>query len=189
MINQRTVKKAGKLTLTYLVIAIIGLFILFPILWMFFASFKSNQEIFGSVTLLPKSFSFQNFIDAWQGSGTLTYTTYFLNTAMLVLPVTLFTIVSSTLVAYGFARFNFPFKNLLFGILIATLMLPNAVTIIPRYTLFAKMKWVDTYMPFYSLAFLACYPFFIFMLVRFLRGIPRDWMNQPTLMAAEPFVR
>lgn len=160
--------------LSYLVIAVIGLVLLYPILWMFFAAFKSNDEIFGSTKLLASHYSMKNFIEGWKGSGTMSYATYFRNTFLLVIPVTLLTLVSSTLVAYGFARFNFPFKKALFSLLIATLMLPNAVIIIPRYTLFAKFGWIDTYIPFYALAALACYPFFIFMLVQFLRGIPRE---------------
>lgn len=172
--NRKTTKKTVKTILSYLVIAVIGLVLLYPILWMFFAAFKTNDEIFGSTKLLATHYSFQNFIDGWRGSGTMTYAVYFWNTFRLVIPVTLLTLVSSTLVAYGFARFNFPFKKALFSLLIATLMLPNAVIIIPRYTLFAKFGWIDTYIPFYALAALSCYPFFIFMLVQFLRGIPRD---------------
>ena len=172
--NRKTTKKTVKTILSYLVIAVIGLVLLYPILWMFFAAFKTNDEIFGSTKLLDTHYSFQNFIDGWRGSGTMTYAVYFWNTFRLVIPVTLLTLVSSTLVAYGFARFNFPFKKALFSLLIATLMLPNAVIIIPRYTLFAKFGWIDTYIPFYALAALDCYPFFIFMLVQFLRGIPRD---------------
>lgn len=172
--NRKKTKKTAKTVLSYLVIAVIGLVLLYPILWMFFAAFKSNDEIVGSTKLLASHYSMKNFIEGWKGSGTMSYATYFRNTFLLVIPVTLLTLVSSTLVAYGFARFNFPFKKALFSLLIATLMLPNAVIIIPRYTLFAKFGWIDTYIPFYALAALACYPFFIFMLVQFLRGIPRE---------------
>lgn len=171
---KKTHKKTAKRILDYIIIGGIGVVLLYPILWMFFAAFKTNEEIFGSVRLLATHYSLTNFIEGWKGSGTMTYAAYFWNTFKLVIPVTFFTLISSTLVAYGFARFHFPFKNALFALLIATLMLPNAVIIIPRYTLFAKFGWIDTYMPFYSLAILACYPFFVFMLIQFLRGIPRD---------------
>ena len=167
-------KKEKRMVGTYILIAIIGCVLLYPILWMFFATFKTNEEIFGSIKLLPASFSFQNYVDGWKGSGNITYGTYFLNTFRLVLPTTLLTVLSRTIVAYGFARFRFPGKKLLFGVLIATLMLPNAVIIVPRYTMFAKIGWVDSYMPFYAPALLACYPFFTYMLIQFLRGIPRE---------------
>lgn len=169
-------KKNTKLNLflSYLLIIVIGVILLYPILWMFFAAFKTNEEIFGSTVLLPKSWSIQNFIDGWSGNATISYSTYFLNTFVLVIPTVLLTLISSTLVAYGFARFRFPGKNILFGILIATLMLPNAVIIIPRYSMFASWGWVDTYLPFWIPAALASAPFFVFMLVQFMRGLPRD---------------
>ena len=118
-------KKTLNLVLTYLVIILIGCVLLFPIAWMISAAFKTNDEIFGSIALMPKSFSFQNFIDGWKSAGIYTYATYFINSFIMVIPTTLLTIASSALVAYGFARFNFPFKKQLFAILIATLMLPK----------------------------------------------------------------
>lgn len=167
-------KKITKLTIQYLIITIIGLILLFPIIFMFFASFKTNEEIFGTVNLLPSQFSFKHYIDGWKGIGTMSYTKVFWNTFVLVIPTTLFTVVSCSLVAYGFARFKFPFKKTLFMLLIATLMLPNSVIIIPRYTLYNQFGWINTYMPFYIPALLACYPFFIFMIIQFLRGIPKE---------------
>lgn len=158
----------------YLVIVIIGIALLYPIIFMFFASFKSNEEIFGTTRLLPDSFSFRYYKEGWKGTGLMTYTKFFINTFLLVIPTTLFTVASCSLVAYGFARFKFPGKNILFTVLIATLMLPNAVIIIPRYTLYNRFGWINTYMPFFVPALLACYPFFIFMLIQFLRGIPKE---------------
>ena len=177
-------KKTLNLVLTYLVIILIGCVLLFPIAWMISAAFKTNDEIFGSIALLPKSFSFQNFIDGWKSAGIYTFATYFINSFIMVIPTTLLTIASSALVAYGFARFNFPFKKQLFAILIATLMLPNSVIIIPRYVLFNKFGWVDSYMPFWVPALLACYPFFIYQLIQFMRGIPRDLDEAATIDGA-----
>lgn len=165
-------KKRFNLFLSYLVIFIIGLLMLYPIIWMFFATFKSNNEIFGSIGLLPKHFSLDSYIKGWKSVGNTTYTNYFINTFLLVVPTTLLTICSSSLVAYGFARFKFPGKKILFSILISTLMLPNAVVIIPRYVLYNQFHWLDSYMPFYAPALLACYPFFVFMMVQFFRGLP-----------------
>jgi len=153
---------------------VIGAVLLYPIIWMFFASFKSNDEIFGSIRLLPQNFSFKYFIDGWKGSGKATYTNFFINTFLLVIPTTIFTVMSSALVAYGFARFQFPGKKILFVLLIAMLMLPNSVVIIPRYTLYNKFNWINTYMPFYAPALLCCNAFFPYMLIQFLRGLPRD---------------
>lgn len=165
-------EKAG--FFTYLIIVIIGIVLLFPIIWMFFATFKDNADLFGTVKLLPSTWHFDNYIEGWKGSAGITYTKFFLNTFLLVVPTTLLTLFSSTLVAYGFARFNFPYKKLLFTLLIAMMMLPNTVVIIPRYILYNKFHWVDSYMPFYAPALLCCNSFFPYMLIQFLRSIPKD---------------
>ena len=166
--------KKRNLFFDYLLIFIIGFVLLYPIIWMFFSTFKTNEEIFGSFKLLPESFSFQYYIDGWKGSGKFTYAKFFLNTFIMVVPTTLLTVLSATFVAYGFARFNFPGKKFLFILLLAMMMLPNAVVIIPRYTLYNKFHWVDSYMPFYAPAVLCCNSFFPYMIIQFLRGIPRE---------------
>lgn len=158
----------------YLIIAVIGLVLLYPIIWMFFATFKSNEDIFGSTRLLPSVWHFENYVEGWKGSSRLTYTTFFINTFKLVVPTTLLTVASACLAAYAFARFDFPCKGLLFTVLIGLMMLPGAVVIIPRYLLYNQFHWIDTYMPFYIPALLCCNSFFPYMLIQFLRGIPKE---------------
>ncbi len=158
----------------YTFLTMFGVLMMFPIIWLFFSTFKTNSEIFGSASLLPESYDWSGYTNGWIGNGRITYLTYFKNTFVLVIPVVLFTIISSSIVAYGFARFNFPCKKLLFSILIATLMLPNAVILIPRYTFFNQLGWLNSYLPFYMPALFACYPFFIYQLIQFFRGLPTD---------------
>lgn len=147
---------------------------IYPLIWLFFASFMTNAEIFGSLKLIPSKFSIQPYIDGWIGSGQFTFGTFFINSFALVIPTVLFTAISSIIVGYGFARFKFPFKKILFTVLISTMMLPNAVIIIPRYMLFNSFGWINTYNPFIVPAMFACYPFFVFMMVQFFRGLPKE---------------
>lgn len=146
----------------------------FPLIWMFFATFKSNNEIFSSTSMFPESWGMGAYVKGWRSTGQYTFATYFLNTFKLVLPTVFFTILSSMLVAYGFARFKFPLCRQLYGLMIATLFLPASVIVIPRYLIYRDLQWLDSYMPFWAPALLACNPFFIFMMVQFLRGLPRD---------------
>ena len=125
-------EKKIKNGITYVILGIVGVVMLFPVIWMFFACFKTNNEIFGSLSLLPQGWSPEAFIKGWKTTGTYTYAQYFINTFALVVPTTLLTLVSCYIVAYGFARFDFPGNQFLFMVLIATLMLPNAIIIIPR---------------------------------------------------------
>ncbi len=159
---------------THIFLILFGLFMVFPLIWMVFGTFKTNKEMFSSARLLPEHFTLQYFIEGWRAQGQYTYGTFLKNTVILVIPVVIFTVVSCALVAYGFSRFKFPMKKQLFALMISTMMLPNTVIIIPRYIIFRELDWLNTYMPFYMPALLACYPFYIFMLVQFLRGIPKE---------------
>ena len=159
---------------TYVIVIAIGVVMMYPIIWMFFATFKTNAEIFGSVKLLPEKFSLQSYIDGWNVNGRITYATFFANSFKLTLITTFLTVAACAIVAYGFARFKFPCKKILFGILITTMMLPDSILLIPKYSLYHSMNLLDSYAPFYLQAGLACYPFFVFMLIQFIRGLPRE---------------
>ncbi|MBQ7614012.1 MAG: carbohydrate ABC transporter permease [Butyrivibrio sp.] len=158
----------------YVVLITIGVVMIYPLIWMFFASFKSNEEIYGSIALLPKSYSFEAFVNGWNAIGGNTYAVFFKNSFLLVIPTTLLTVLASTLVAYGFARFEFTGKKPAFALLMSTLMLPNAILIIPRYSIFRDLGVLDGYGPFYLMSAFACYPFFTYMLIQFMRGLPRE---------------
>ena len=173
VVPRRKLRKRNSVSVgLYIAVLVVGLVMLLPIVWMFFATFKSNEEIFGSLKLLPSHWSLQPYIDGWNVNGRVTYATFYINTFVLTIVTTLITVFIAALVAYGFARFKFPMKKVLFTILISTLMLPNAVLMIPRYSIFNTLGMLDSYMPFYMQALLGCYPFFIFMLIQFLRGTP-----------------
>ena len=167
-------KKSMGRTMVYIFLFAVGFIMVYPLIWLFFSSFKPNDEIFGSVKLLPTQVIWDSYKNGWKGSGQFSFGVFFLNSFKLVVPTVVFTILSSTLVAYGFARFEFPFKKPLFILMISTLMLPNAVVIIPRYIQFKNLNWLNSYLTFTIPALAACYPFFIYMLVQFFRGVPRE---------------
>ncbi|TDF95384.1 carbohydrate ABC transporter permease [Paenibacillus piri] len=160
--------------LIYLLLIGIGVIMIYPLFWILASSFKSNDEIFTNVGLIPSNFTIDSYIKGWAGSGQYSYSTFFLNTFELVVPTVVFTIISSCIVAYGFARFHFPFKKTMFSLVIATLMLPNEVIIIPRYILFKNFGWLNTYNPFIIPALFGTYSFFVFMMLQFIRGIPKE---------------
>ena len=167
-------KKQIKIVLSYFFLILIAVILCYPLLWMFFASFKTNSEINTGVNLLPESYNLDAFRDGWKGVGNNTFTRFFSNSFLLVIPTALFTIITSTLAAYGFARFEFRGKKIMFLVLLATLMLPNSILIIPRYAIFRNLNVLDSYNPFYLMAIFVCYPFFPYMLAQFIRGIPKE---------------
>ncbi|WP_159949831.1 carbohydrate ABC transporter permease [Rhizobium sp. 18065] len=158
----------------YAVLTIVGLIMIYPLVWLIGASFKTNSEIFANPGFWPQNPTIDGYIKGWKTSTPYSFGTFFLNTLWIVLPKMIGTAISCTAVAYGFARFDFPFKKLLFATLIATLLLPNVVTRIPQYLLFRDLGWLDTFLPLWVPSALAGDAFFVFMLVQFLRAIPRD---------------
>ncbi|TCW31300.1 oligogalacturonide transport system permease protein [Thermohydrogenium kirishiense] len=160
--------------LIYIFLIVFGIFMVYPLLWIFASSFKPNDEIFKSLSLIPRHFVIDSYINGWKGTGQYTFGTFVLNSFLLVIPVVVFTAISSTIIAYGFARFNFPLKNFLFTLMISTLMLPNTAVLIPRYILFNWLGWLNSYKPFILPALFGTTPFFIFMMVQFLRGLPKE---------------
>ncbi|SDI23679.1 carbohydrate ABC transporter permease [Aliiruegeria lutimaris] len=161
-------------TLRYGLLVIVGLIMIYPLIWMIGASFKTNAEMFSSAGFWPKEPTIQGYIDGWKTSTPYTFGHFFLNSLWIVLPKVIGTAISCTLVAYGFARFDFPGKKILFVTVIATLLLPNVVTRIPQYLLFRELGWLDSFLPLWVPSAFAGDAFFVFMVIQFLRAIPRD---------------
>nr|WP_330400997.1 carbohydrate ABC transporter permease [Sporanaerobium hydrogeniformans] len=172
--RKRQLKKATKMTLLYGVLILVAIIMLYPILWLIGASFKSNADIFSSVWFMPKEFDFTPYIQGWKTGTEYTMGHYFLNTFKIVIPKVIFVVISVTLTAYGFARFNFPGKKLFFSLVIATLLLPNIILRIPSYMMWKTFGMLDTYAPLVLPSLFATDVFFVFMLIQFFRGIPKD---------------
>ena len=129
------------------------------------------------------SLAWQNYVDVWQ---LIDFPRLLFNTIVIALIGMIGVVVSCTLVAYGFARFRFPGRSLLFTILIATIFLPAAVTIVPTYTLFAKLGWVGTWLPLLVPTFFAN-AYDVFLLRQYLLTIPREMDEAAAIDGAGPF--
>ena len=158
----------------YLVLALVAFVMLYPLLWLIGASFKSNQQIFTEVGFWPQSIDFKAYAKGWKTSTEYTFATYFLNSFLITIPRIIVTVISCVLVAYAFARFDFWGKKFLFSVMVATMMLPLIVLRLPQYLVFRELGWLDSYLPMIVPSAFATDTFFIFMLVQFLRSIPRD---------------
>jgi oligogalacturonide transport system permease protein len=172
VLARRARKKAFNSSIRYGLLILVGFFMLYPLLWLFGASFKTNTEIFTSIGFIPKHFDFSTYVRAWNPTPEYSFTTFFVNTFLIVIPRVIGAVISCTLTAYGFARFKFKGKGVIFGLLMGTLFLPNVVIYIPQFLLFNSLGWLDTYLPLTVPASLAFDTFFVFMLIQFIRGIP-----------------
>lgn len=145
---------------------------LLPLLWMVSSSLKSDREILAvPPRLLPTTLRWSNYVEAL---AYVPFGRYMLNTAWLSALAIVGHLFSCTLVAYGFARLEAPGRQFLFLLLLATMMLPYPVTMVPLYVLFKGLGWVNTFMPLVVPSFLG-HPFYIFLLRQFLLTIPRDF--------------
>jgi multiple sugar transport system permease protein len=150
---------------------VIAIIMFFPILWMISSSFKPLVE-FNSYppSLFPSKIYLNNYIELFSQSKIFVYLR---NTLILIIGNTVGTLISSSIVAYPLARMEFRFKGLIFGIILATMMVPSFVTIIPQYILFKEFGWLDTFLPIIVPAFFA-YPYNVFLFRQFYRTIPKE---------------
>jgi multiple sugar transport system permease protein len=155
--------------------ALIGasLVMLYPLLWMLASSLKPENEIFGSVSLLPSRLDVDAYARGWSGLK-VGFGRFFWNSLVIAVLAVIGNVLSCSLTAYAFARLRFPAKNLWFALMLLTLMLPYHVTLIPQYILFLNLDWIDTILPLVVPKFMATDAFFIFLMVQFFRGIPRE---------------
>jgi oligogalacturonide transport system permease protein len=170
----QTAEATGNPLVRYAALGLVALVMLYPLLWLVGASFKSNTEIFTQIGFLPSRIDFGAYAKGWKTSTEYTFATYFLNSFAIVIPRIIVTVISCVFVAYAFARFEFFGKKFLFGIMVGTMMLPLIVLRLPQYLMFKHLGWLDTYIPIILPSAFATDTFFVFMLVQFLRGIPRD---------------
>jgi oligogalacturonide transport system permease protein len=173
MIAEEDVKAKPPL-MRYLILGCIAFLMLYPLIWLVGASFKTNSEIFSSAGFWPSKIEFGAYAAGWKTSSEYTFATYFINSFLITIPKIFVTLISCVMVAYAFARFDFYGKKLLFGIMVSTMMLPLIILRMPQYLMFREFGWIDTYLPLIIPSAFATDTFFVFMLVQFLRGIPRD---------------
>jgi oligogalacturonide transport system permease protein len=167
--------------LRYGLLICVGILMLYPLAWMIGSAFKPNHEIFGSIGFWPHQPTLEGFAGGWRTGTEHSFGHYLLNTFRIIVPKVIVTVVSSVLVAFGFARFHVPGRNLLFALLIATVLLPKSVLLIPQYLMFRELGWLDTFLPLYVPSAFATEGFFVFMIVQFMRSFPPD-MEEAAVM-------
>jgi multiple sugar transport system permease protein len=167
-------RRRGKSRAWIYVVLIVGAALMvYPLLWMIISSFKPDTDIFSNSAALPSNWDPVNYIQGWIAT-TPSFTRYYINSFIVCAGAVVGNVLACSLTAFAFARLEFPFKRALFAVMLLTLMLPAHVVIIPQYIMFANLGWVDTYLPLIVPKFLATDAFFIFMMVQFIRRIPRE---------------
>jgi multiple sugar transport system permease protein len=162
-----------------------ALLMIYPLLWLASSSLKPANLIFTDLSLWPSKIRLQNYADGWRGAA-LPFSTFFMNSFIVSGLAVVGNVLACSMVAYAFARLNFIFKKTLFAVMMLTIMLPLHATLIPQYALFHKLGWVNTFLPLTVPKFLAVDAFFIFLMIQFIRGIPRELDEAATIDGAGP---
>jgi len=158
---------------THVLLIAISFAMLYPILWMLSASFRPEEEIFTSTTLIPSQVTVEAYPSGWFGLR-ISFGQFFMNSFVIAILSVVGNVFACSLAAFAFARLNFPLKNFWFALMLGTLMLPYHVVLIPQYVLFLNLGWVNSILPLVVPKFMATDAFFIFLMVQFFRGIPRE---------------
>ncbi|MBU5343252.1 carbohydrate ABC transporter permease [Caldibacillus hisashii] len=167
--NRRKINKNKMIQ--YLILIVVAIFMIFPIFWIFSNSLKTLTGISKfPPEFLPSNPKFENYVEVLKNSNTLIYLR---NTLILIIGNTVGTLISSSLVAYPLARMNFRGRNLIFAIILATMMVPTVTTIIPQFIVFRELGWLDSFLPLIVPSFFA-YPYNVFLFRQFFLTIPKS---------------
>ena len=167
-----TLRRATPAAARYILLAIVTLILLFPTIWMLTSSFKDVNEIRTTPPrLIPRTLRWQNYVNAL--TGQIPFGRMFLNSAIVSSLSVIGTLLSCSLVAYGFARLRFPGRQTLFYLLLASMMVPFVVRLVPLFLIYKRLGWIDTFYPLVVPTFLGT-PFYIFVMRQFFRTVPND---------------
>lgn len=163
-----------------------ALVMIYPLLWMLASSLKPEAQIFSDLSLIPREVVISNYVEGWRGAGT-PFSVFFVNSFIVCLGAVIGNLIACSMAAYAFARLDFRFKSFWFALMLVTIMLPYHVVLVPQYTIFLNLEWVNTYLPLIVPKFLATDAFFIFLMVQFIRGIPRELDDAAKVDGCGPF--
>lgn len=170
--HRRRIKRFLSVSAWWMVMLICSALFMLPFVWMLLTAFKTApQTVAYPIQWIPNPWTFRAFIEGLETGG---FNQFFRNTTFITFSCIIGTLLSGSVVAFGFARLNARGKNFLFSILLATMMIPGTVTLIPMFVLYSKLKWVDTFLPLILPSFLGGGAFNIFLLRQFFAAIPNE---------------
>ncbi|GAA5195766.1 carbohydrate ABC transporter permease [Microbacterium jejuense] len=176
-----------KVAAWHIVLVLMVLVLLYPVAWLVSASFKSSGEIFTSTQFWPQEWTPGNYTQALEGAGSLTFWQLLANSLILSILTVIGNVFACTLAGYALARLRFRLQRPFFAFTIITLMLPMHVILIPQYIIFQQLGLIGTFLPLVLPKFLGTEAFFVFLVVQFVRGIPRELDEAATVDGAGPY--
>ncbi|UYN83442.1 MAG: carbohydrate ABC transporter permease [Microcella sp.] len=180
--------KSTKFTrlMRHLLLLTLALVMLYPVIWMLSSSFKPADEIFTNPGLWPREWTLDNYINGWTALQ-FGFERYFLNSTVIAVAAVVGNLFSCSLAAFAIARLKFRGSKWVLAIVLLTIMLPYHVVVVPQYVVFSSLGWVNTFWPLILPKFLATDAFFIFLMVQFIRALPRELDEAARIDGCGPF--
>ena len=174
--NRKPVRSAAdqvKSVLKHIVLVVLSLVMIYPLIWLVVSSMKPNSEIFRNLSIFTTDLTLDNYVQGWDSQG-YPFSHFMVNSLIIVTGAIIGNLVSCSLAAYAFARLRFRGRNLFFAIMLATIMLPFHVVLVPQFIIFRELGWLETFLPLIVPKFLATDAFFVFLMVQFIRALPKE---------------
>jgi multiple sugar transport system permease protein len=166
-------RTSGRSVIKHLLLIAASLVMIYPLVWLLVSSFRPTDVIFRTPGLWLNDLVLDNYTEGWNALAN-PFGHYLINSSIVVIGAIAGNLLSCSLAAYAFARLQFRLKTLWFSIMLVTIMLPVHVVVVPQYIIFNKLGFVNTFIPLVLPKFLATDAFFVFLMVQFIRGIPRE---------------
>ncbi|TBL75672.1 carbohydrate ABC transporter permease [Paenibacillus thalictri] len=182
-----TASKGFNAFMFHAVVILFAFVMFYPVLWMLVSSFRADLNILADMSLWPGKMTLDNYIKGWSGFSGASFAIFFKNSFFIVAISIIGNVMSCSLTAYPFARMDFPLKKLFFGIMLMTIMIPEHVLLIPQYIMFNKFEWINTYLPLLVPRFFAVNAFFIYLMIQFIRSLPKELDHAATVDGCNRF--
>ncbi|MGW8481747.1 carbohydrate ABC transporter permease [Microbacterium sp. NPDC055903] len=157
----------------HVLLAVVSLIMIYPLLWLIMSSLKPNDQIFRDLSLFTADLTWDNYINGWNDLQH-PFGVFLLNSSIIAFGAILGNLISCSMAAYAFARLKFRFRTLAFTLMLGSIMLPFQVLLVPQFLIYKELGWLNTFLPLIAPKFLATEAFFIFLMVQFIRGLPKE---------------
>ncbi|MGF6823100.1 multiple sugar transport system permease protein [Microbacterium sp. ZKA21] len=159
--------------LKHIALVILCIVMVYPLIWLVASSLKPNDEIFRDLSIFTTRLTTENYVNGWNDLQH-PFGLFLLNSAIIAFGAILGNLLSCSMAAYAFARMRFRFRNLAFALMLGSIMLPFQVLLVPQFIIYKELGWLNTFLPLIAPKFLATEAFFVFLMVQFIRGLPKE---------------
>ena len=154
-------------------LVLVSLIMVYPLIWLVVSSLKPNDQIFRDLSIFTTDLTFENYTNGWNDLQA-PFGLFLLNSSIIALGAIVGNLLSCSMAAYAFARLQFRGRTLAFTVMLGSIMLPFQVLLVPQFLIYKELGWLNTFLPLIAPKFLATEAFFIFLMVQFIRGLPKE---------------